>query len=83
MINQCHDLLQLVFQKYVKLIQSMEVLSLCSVIGLMFVPSKTDGLILMFILLLLLCVGSEYSVVKRLSDNPVVARAIRYEYAVF
>lgn len=83
LLYQSHALLQPVFRKFARLFQVMEVLSLGAIIGLMFVPGRTDGPILLLILLLLLCVGSECSVVERLSDNPFVARAIHYEYAVF
>lgn len=83
LIYELHGSLQPVFRKYAAVFRVLEIASLIGSIALMFSSGLVDILIVICFFVLLLCVGSESSVLERLFHHPAVAASIRYEYPVF
>ena len=78
-----HKRLCPLFARYSGAFRVLEIASLLILVSLMFFNPMTDGLILICIFLLLLCIGSGASVLERLCNCAAVKVAIRYEYPGF
>ena len=83
LLYEFHGLLQPVFRRYAVAFQVLEIGSLIGSVALMFSTALVDILIVICFFILLLCIGSETSVLEQLCSCSAVVRAIRYEYPVF
>lgn len=71
------------FNKYKNLFCILEVLSLVTILVLMCIPQNIDLFILIAIIFLIVAIGNPRSLISRFSNNSIVLRGIRYEYAIF